>query len=196
MKLIGLTGSFGTGKTFVASIFGSLGGQVLDADEIAHDVIKRGRAAYKRIVRAFGKGILEKGGNIDRRRLADMVFANESRLKRLNRIVHPEVVKAIKNGALNIKEGIVVVDAPLLIEAKLVSMVDYLVVVKSSRENQIKRCMKKFHIRKEDVLDRIGHQIPIGRKIRLADFVVDNDGTRSDTRRQVKKIWRRIYGDS
>ena len=196
MKMIGLTGGFGTGKTFVASIFKSLGAKVLDADKEAHDVIKKGRPAYKRIIGAFGSGVLNKNGNIDRRRLADMVFAIKGKLARLNKIVHPEVIEAIKRGITNAAEDIIIIDAPLLIEANLMKMVDYLMVVKASRKNQIKRCMKKFHITRHDVIKRSRHQIPVGRKIKMADFVIDNDGAMSDTRKQVKKIWREIYGNS
>ena len=141
MKVIGLTGSFGTGKTFVASIFKSLGGKVLDADKEAHDVIKKGRRAYRRIIGTFGRGILNKNGIIERRKLADIVFARKENLVKLNRIVHPEVIKAIKRGIMDAREDIVIIDAPLLIEVNLMSMVDYLIVVKASWKNQIKRSL-------------------------------------------------------
>ena len=75
-------------------------------------------------------------------------------------------------------------------------MVDYLIVVKASRHNQIKRCRKKFYMGAEEVGERIARQLPLEKKIRMADFVIDNDGARSETRRQVNNIWRRIYGDS
>lgn len=197
MMVIGITGNFGTGKTFVASIFASLGAKVLDADRIAHDAIRIGRPAYRRVVSIFGRTILDKEGNIERERLADIVFSSKEDLEKLNRIVHPEVIKVIKREIAGTgKAGVIVIDAPLLIEANLTGLVDKLIVVKSSRRTQIERCTKRFCIKKEDVLKRIGHQIPIGKKIKMADFVIDNNGTRSETRDEVRKAWRRMYGNS
>ncbi len=196
MKVVGLTGSFGTGKTFVASVFKACGARVLDADAIAHDAIKRGMPAYERIVASFGRNVLGKGRNIDRKKLAEVVFADKTDLARLDRIVHPIVIQFIKDRIKNARPcDIIVVDAPLLVEAKVLDIIDKLVVVKTSKTNQIKRCMKKFRITKEDVLKRIKSQISMEHKIKMADFVVDNDGIRSETKRQVKTIWRKIYGD-
>ncbi len=96
MKVVGLTGSFGTGKTFVASVFKACGARVLDADAIAHDAIKRGMPAYERIVASFGRNVLGKGRNIDRKKLAEVVFADKTDLARLDRIVHPIVIQFIK----------------------------------------------------------------------------------------------------
>ena len=197
MKVIGVTGNFGTGKTFVASIFASLGAKVLDADRIAHDAIKPGMPAYRRIVGIFGSSILDNKGNIERKRLARIVFSSKEDLRRLNRIVHPEVIKVIKRKIARAgKARVVVIDAPLLIETNLTGLVDKLIVVKSSKRAQIERCTKKFCIKKEDVLKRMGHQIPIGEKIKMADFVIDNNGTRSETKTEVRKVWRRMYGNS
>jgi len=194
MKVIGLTGSFGTGKTTVASIFKSLGARVIDADKIAHSSIKKGTPAHKRIVSAFGDRILTKGGEIDRKSLGRKVFASRKNIERLNRIIHPAVISYIKKSLRKIaKDAVVVIDAPLLIEANLAGLADLLIVVKASRENQVARCMKKFKMKRIDVLKRIGHQIPVERKIGMADFVIDNDGTRSETRIQVRKVWEGIW---
>lgn len=193
MKVIGLTGSFGTGKTFVASIFRSLGATVIDADRIAHDAIGRGRQAHKKIVSFFGRQILDKDGEVNRKRLAGKVFGNKKALASLNRIVHPDVIRTINACIKKAGPGdVVVVDAPLLVEAGLVGMADLVVVVKSSERRQVERCSRKFSMSKEDVMKRIKGQIPITRKIKLADFVVDNDGSRSETRKRVKKIWKEI----
>ena len=97
MMVIGVTGNFGTGKTFVASIFKGLGAKVLDADKIAHTVIRKGKPSYKRIRTLFGEGILDRSRDIDKRRLGEIVFKYKSALRRLNNIVHPEVIKFIKD---------------------------------------------------------------------------------------------------
>ncbi|MCX5677651.1 MAG: dephospho-CoA kinase [Candidatus Omnitrophica bacterium] len=193
MTVIGLTGSFGTGKTFVASIFKSLGASVIDADTIAHGVIKKGKPAYKKIIGAFGSGILAPGREIDRKKLAALAFSSKRSVKKLNRIVHPEVIRVIKAKIKAAgKNAVVVIDAPLLIEARLLNIVDKLVVVKSSKKRQIERCLKKFHIKREEVLKRIRSQISMKRKLKMADFVVRNDRTRSLTRSQVRKVWEEI----
>jgi dephospho-CoA kinase len=192
-KVIGLTGSFGTGKTFVASIFGRLGAVVLDADKIARFVVAKGRPAYRKIVKAFGVSILGRDREIDRKKLAAVVFADKRMRLRLERIVHPEVIALIKKGIRKAgSDGIVVVDAPLLVEARLAGIADVLVVVTSPRERQIERCMDKFCMKRSDVLKRIGSQIPLKRKAEMADFVVDNGGLRSGTEKQVRKVWKEI----
>ncbi len=191
--VIGLTGSFGTGKTFVASIFRSLGAKVIDADAIAHGVIRKPSPAYRRIVAAFGTVILSRSGEIDRGKLARLAFANAVALKKLNKITHPEIIRAIKAKIKTAgKNAVVVIDAPLLVEARLLNIVDKLVVVKSSKKRQIERCLKKFRIKKKEVLKRIGSQMSMKRKLKMADFVVPNDGTRSRTRERVRRVWEEI----
>lgn len=188
--IVGLTGSFGTGKSFVASIFKWLGASIIDADTIARKELRKSSPSYRRIVAAFGEGILGRRRNIDRRKLAALAFGESRKLKILNRIVHPAVIEEIKaRVSMAGREAIIVIDAPLLVEANLVGMVDELIVVKAPRRKQIERCTKKFGITKEGVLKRIRGQIPIERKMRMADFVIDNGGTRSQTKRQVEKIW-------
>jgi len=192
-KVIGLTGGFGTGKTTVAGIFKSLGATVIDADRLAHSVIKRGTPVYRRVVKEFGAGILDNAGNIVRSKLARVVFNDKGELNRLNRIVHPQVIKLIK-GRIERSGGygLVVIDAPLLIEANLAGVVDKLVVVKSSRKRQIERCRRKFGMNEKDVLKRIGEQMPLEEKAALADFVIDNNGTKAETKRQAVWIWQKI----
>ncbi|MDD5423230.1 MAG: dephospho-CoA kinase [Candidatus Omnitrophica bacterium] len=192
--IIGITGSFGTGKTFVASIFASLGAKVVDADIIAHRVMRKGSPAHKRIEALFGVSALSKSGEIDRRKLGTIVFKDGKCLERLNRIMHPEVIREIKR-EINRASGhdIIVVDAPLLVEAGLIDLIDKLIVVKCSRQRQIARCVKKFRIKKEDVLKRIKRQIPLKKKLKMADFVIDNQGLKSKTRRQVLEIWRMLW---
>lgn len=189
MPIIGLTGGFGTGKSFVASIFGRLGAKVIDADKLAHKTLKKGSATYKKIVEAFGRSVLGSDGNINRKKLAKIVFASKRRVAKLNRIVHPVVIKRIKNEICSAKNDILVVDAPLICETSLSGLMNVLVVVKSSKNKQIERCVKKFYITKEDVCKRMACQMPLKQKVNKADYVVYNDGTRKETLKQVTKIW-------
>lgn len=186
--VIGITGSFGSGKSTVAAAFKSLGAKLLDADDIAHRMILPGERAYKKIVCLFGRGILQRGGAIDRKRLGGIVFDDPAALSRLARIIHPEVIRSIRSEIRGSAGGLIVLDVPLLIEAGLRNMVDKLVVVKASRKSQIERVMKRTGLRRQDILKRIAAQIPLSEKVRLADFVIDNDGSTKKTMGQVKKV--------
>ena len=191
VKVIGLTGSFGTGKTFVASIFKDLGAKVIDADRIAHRIIRKSSPEYRRIVKLFGRDILNRRGEIDRNSLGRIVFSDRAFHKKLERIVHPAVIKEIERSIRDAgKKDIVVIDAPLLVEANLNSLIDKLVVVKCSKRRQVERCQKKFCLQKEEILRRIESQIPIKKKMEMADLVIENSLTRSHTRKQVRKAWR------
>ncbi|MCX5666442.1 MAG: dephospho-CoA kinase [Candidatus Omnitrophica bacterium] len=193
MRIVGLTGAFGSGKSFVASLFKKLGAKVVDADKIGHKALKRGSVAYKKIVAAFGKKILYADLSIDRKALAGIVFADKKKLEKLNRITHPCIIKEIsgkiKKGR---KGGFMVVDAPLICEANITGLMDALIVVKASKKNQVERASKKSGMRERDVCRRIAMQMPLKKKIRYADYVVDNNGTKEATKEQVRKIWRQL----
>lgn len=189
MPIVGLTGGFGTGKSYAASIFKKLGAKIIDADKLAHKVLKKGSAAYKRTAAVFGKSILDPKGHIKRKALGKIVFNDKRRLAKLNKIVHPYVIGAIRNRIKASKNEVLIIDAPLICETSLSDIVNVLVVVKASRKNQVDRCVKKLDMGKEDVCKRIACQMPLKEKINKADYIIDNDGTRKETVIQVKQIW-------
>ena len=194
MKIIGLTGSLGSGKSFVASVFASLGAKVLDADRMAQGLLRRGTNEHKRIVAVFGKGVLDRRGRIVRRALAQITFSSKANTKRLNGIVHPKVIENI-NREIEARRGscgALVIDAPLLIEAGLHRLVDVVVVVRAPRSAQLERCARKFGMSRKEALMRIRAQMPLEKKLKMADFVVDNDGTMPEIREKAKKVWRKI----
>ena len=191
--LLGLTGSFGSGKSTVAGIFRSFGARVIDADKIARFYLKFGTPVYRRLIAGFGKGIIKDDGAIDRKRLGEIVFADKMALRKLNKIIHPYVIREIKRQLKGQKTGIIVLDAPLFIEVGLRKMADKLLVVRASRENQVKRAVKKTGFSRLEVLRRIKAQIPVSVKIRMADFVIDNDLTLENTRNQVRRIRRQLW---
>jgi dephospho-CoA kinase len=194
MIILGVTGSLGTGKSFVASVLRSLGAKVLDADRMAHESLAKGSASYKRIVKLFGSGVLDKSGKINRSKLAGLVFKNKQALKKLNGIIHPDVIRKIKYNIRKAREdAVVVIDAPLLVEARLTGMVDKLIVVKASKKNQYRRCARSLGIGKEECERRLRNQMPLAKKLKLADYVIRNDHTKSRTRSQVKQIWRQLW---
>jgi dephospho-CoA kinase len=191
--ILGLTGSFGSGKTTVARIFESFGAKLIDADKIAHRVISPGSKAYKRIVATFGRGILKKNRAVDRKRLGRIVFSNKNLLKRLNNIIHPEVIRIIKKKIKVSNARVIVLDAPLLLEAGLKKIVDKLIVVKITKDQQIRRVQNKMRLSKTEILERIRFQIPLKVKARLADFVIDNSSTVEKTRKQLEQIRRSLW---
>ncbi len=189
--IIGITGNFGVGKTTVANMFRRLGAEVIDADQIAHSIIMPYSLTYRRIVSHFGRGILS-GIYISRRKLAKVAFSDKKKLKRLNEIIHPEILKVIKNRMKRVsKREILVIDAALLIECGLLPWVDKLVVVDLKPKIQFRRLSKR-EMRRDDAKERIGFQYPQVKKMRYADFIIDNSGTRRHTEKQVKNIWNEI----
>jgi dephospho-CoA kinase len=193
MRIVGLTGGFGSGKSFVASLFKKLGAKVVDADKIGHKALSKGSSAYKRVVAAFGRKILKPDLSINRPALAKIAFANRKNLEKLNRIVHPgiisEIVKRIRSTA---KNEVLIVDAPLICETNITGLMNALIVVKASKKNQIERASRKFGMREKDVVKRMAYQMPLKKKIRYADHAVDNNGTKKETKKQVRKIWQEL----
>lgn len=193
--VLGVTGGFGSGKSTVAGIFRGYGAKIIDADKIAHRLIRPGQNAYKKICGVFGTEVLQQDKAISRRRLSGIAFKNRRSLKKLNSIVHPLVIKDIKKQIKEAKSRILVLDAPLLIEAGLEELADKLIVVNINRQKQIQRLLKKTSLGREDIMLRIASQIPLRLKARLADFIIDNNGSINQTRRQARKIFCQIKNE-
>ncbi|MFA5063393.1 MAG: dephospho-CoA kinase [Candidatus Omnitrophota bacterium] len=186
--VIGLTGNFGSGKSTIARIFSAYGSKIIDADEIAHSCFSRKNKVYKKTISMFGAKILTPDKNIDRHKLARIVFNDKKLLGKLNSIVHPEVIRIIKSKINSKKKGVIVLDAPLLLEAGLRNMVDRLLVAEVTRDTRIKRLLGKRSLSRMDIAKRIRFQIPDNAKARLADFIIDNNGSLAETRKQVKEL--------
>jgi len=198
MSVIGITGSFGTGKSTVAKIFAAYGVKIIDADKIVHEIIASDNKVRRRIVKAFGKDILDSNSkSIHRKKLAKSVFQKQASLNKLCKIIHPETIRRIKKQlkVFQKKKYFVAIDAPLLIEAGLLDIVDKLVVVKANRENQIKRIKRKMNLDRIQIQRRVDAQIPLSKKIKLADYVIDNNKDVSFTESQVKDIFRVLLNE-
>ncbi|MBU0503324.1 MAG: dephospho-CoA kinase [Candidatus Omnitrophota bacterium] len=191
--VLGITGSFGSGKSTVAKMFKARGAEVVDADLIGHGLLRPGTGVYQKIIREFGREILMPEGSISRSKLSSLVFKDEEKLTKLNRIMHPEIIRIIKNKISSSRSGILILDAPLLIESGLNGFVDKMIVVKINRGEQLKRIASKAHLSGKQALRRIRAQMPLKDKIRLADFVIDNNGSISQTRKQVGQIRRLLW---
>lgn len=189
--IIGITGSFGSGKTTVAKMFDRLGAYVIDADKTCHSLMKPGGKVYVEIIKCFGRVILNKAGRIDRKKLAGVVFKNRAKIALLNNIVHPEAIKEIKKLIRSNKgRGVIVVDAPLLIESGFYKKMDKIVLVKSILSNQVSRAVLTRDMGEKEITRRMRMQAPLKKKLALADFIIDNNGSKKKTLLQVKEIWK------
>ena len=179
MIIIGLTGNLGAGKTTVAEMFERLGAKVFDADTIAKGLIEPGGACFKSVVREFGKGILV-GKEIDRKKLAAIVFGDREKLLRLNRLIHPKVIKIIKEEISKLKNKVpaVVIEAALLIESGLHLLVTEVILVKANRRLQIQRVLKEKKMSRQQTLQRMKMQMTIKEKMKYGKCSGDTYGTR------------------
>lgn len=189
--IIGLTGGIASGKSTVSKMFQKRGIPVVDADQIAREVVETGKEPYEKIVEAFGRKILNEDGSINREKLGSIVFQQKSKRELLNSIVHPAVRKEMKKKQEQfVMQGAkaVVLDIPLLFESDLTHLVDKIIVVYVNENTQLQRLMKRNHLSKEEALARINAQMPLKEKIKMADEVIDNEGDFNDTERQLEKI--------
>ena len=193
MLIAGLTGGMGCGKSFVARALADLGCHVIEADELGHEVLLPGGDAFEPVVAAFGPGILNAAGEIDRAALAARVFGNPDHLAKLNGIVHPAVrdlmlrrLKALETAAPG---SVVIYVAAILLEAGAESDVGKIIVVTCSREQQIARSLERPGATEAGVLARLERQMPLEEKKARADYLIDTGGTREDTLRQTKRVW-------
>ncbi|MCX5692810.1 MAG: dephospho-CoA kinase [Candidatus Omnitrophica bacterium] len=189
--IIGVTGSFGSGKTTVAKMFARLGAYAIDADKVYHSLIMPGENCYKKIVRRFGKDILSRTGRIDRKKLGNIVFKEKSKLKLLNSVTHFEVIKEIRDIAKSKRGKVIVIEAPLLVETGFYREMDKVIVVANKKEEQIRRIRENRGLSAEETLKRIRMQMPFKEKLAFADFIIDNSGSKTNTLTQVKEIWKK-----
>jgi dephospho-CoA kinase len=192
--LIGITGNIGTGKSTVADMLADLGAETIDADKVAHRVMRRGTEAHDRIVEAFGGQILMPDGEIDRRKLGEIVFNDRQALARLEAIVHPATLEGIDRRVASAPTDVVAVEAIKLIESGLADRCDSVWVVTCRREQQIERLIRHRDLSREEARQRVEAQPPPEEKVARADVVIDNSGSLSATREQIEAAWDEVMG--
>jgi dephospho-CoA kinase len=191
MRIIGLTGGIGSGKSSVSEMLRALGATVVDADEGARAVVEPGQAGYHDVVQQFGRQVLAQDGGIDRQKLADIVFADPEKRQQLNSITHPRVrewmaARVQEAGARDAK--LVVLDIPLLYESGLEAGLGGVIVVWATPAQQLERAVARGGERR-DIEARIAAQMPLLDKRDRATWVIDNSGSPDTTRRQVEELW-------
>ncbi len=190
--LIGLTGNIATGKSTVAKMLEELGATVIDADALVHDLQRQGTPVYDDIVAAFGPGILDRAGEIDRKALGAIVFADPAQLRRLESIVHPAVLIESAQRIMAAATPVAVYEAIKLIEAGRAEMCDALWVVTARPDVQLERLMRDRHLSEAEARQRIAAQPPQSEKIKRATVIIDNSGSLEETWQQVTAAFRAI----
>ena len=197
--LVGLTGGIASGKSAVSRMLNQLGCLIIDADLIAREVVEPGEPAYQKIVEAFGQGILDDEGYVNRKKLGALIFRDAEKRRLLNEITHPEIIRREQEILAELMteghEGIVVLDAALLIEAGGAGRVDRLVVVTADEATQQKRLSDRDDLPAEEALRRIRSQMPVSEKAKLAHYVINNSGTPHETLRQVQEVYQTLQAD-
>lgn len=192
MRLVGLTGGIGSGKSSVSALLASYGAVVLDADLMAREVVANGTPGLAEVSEAFGEDVLRPDGSLDRERLGRRVFSDPAELARLNAIVHPRVGERFAEQLAAAQASgarVVVHDMPLLVENGLQGRYDVVVVVAVSPETQVDRLVRRRGMDEADARARINAQASLEERLRVADHVIDNDGPLEDLAPQVERLW-------
>lgn len=195
MKLIGLTGGIATGKSTVSAMLRRLGAKVVDADEIAREIVRPGEPAWQEIVDAFGPGVLRKDKSLDRDKLRKIVFADERARKRLESITHPKI-RALAQEKIERRsaEGaeVVIYEAPLLFETQAQSWIRPVILVACNLETQKQRLRQRDRLGEKEIRRHLEAQMPLEEKRKLADYVVENNGSLEELQREVQEVWEKI----
>ncbi|NOZ72012.1 MAG: dephospho-CoA kinase [Chloroflexi bacterium] len=191
--VIGLTGNIGTGKSTVLELLRQRGARIIDTDKVAHEVMSPGGAAYERVIKAFGREVLQEDGSIDRKRLGEIVFADPDKLSLLEQIVHPAVFTRLAKLIAEAEEPVVFIEAIKLFEAGMsITLCDQVWVVTAPTEQQIERLMRTRNMSRAEAEARMALQSPQAFKAGQADLVIDNSGTLEELKAQVDAAWQHL----
>lgn len=196
MLTIGLTGGIATGKSYILSVLGELGCDVIDADAVARQVVEPGQPAFEKIVAHFGREILDAGGAIDRAKLGGIVFADKAERDKLNSIVHPRVyetqAKWLADLAARNPQAIAVVDAALMIETGSYRRFDKVIVAWCDPQLQLERLMARNNLSRDEAAARIAAQMPAEEKLKYADYSIETSNGFEETQRQVESLYAKL----
>jgi dephospho-CoA kinase len=193
--VIGLTGGIASGKSSVAAMLRALGAQIVDADQLAREVVEPGQPALAEVAERFGQDMLDAGGRLDRKRMAERVFSDARARAALNAIIHPQIAIASRAALAGLREaghGLAIYEAALLVENQVHRGLDGLIVVSAPDPVQIERLCRRDGIDEAAARARLASQLPLADKVAEADWVIDNSGPVEQTRSQVEKVWREL----
>jgi len=199
MKVIGLTGGIGSGKSTVSRFLKELGAVIIDADKVGHEALKPDTEAWRQVVASFGTGILKPNREIDRKKLGKIVFGNPEALARLNQIIHPPMYQLVKAQIEEYRRQgvkVVVLEVPLLIEAGWTSLVDEVWVTVAPEPTVVRRLKEKVGLSEPESMARIRSQLSSPERVKHADVVIDTDCRLGELREKVKEQWQRLALDT
>jgi len=198
MIIVGITGGIGTGKGLATEFFRNRGAAIIDADEIARELMQPGSQILADIVAEFGRCMLREDGSLDRRRLARRVFGDPRAVRKLNEITHPPIKDEIQRRIEKLRReqttGVAFLVAPLLLEAGLGGTVDHLLVMTADEEKRVRRVVARDRVSEEEVRERIAAQMPAGEQVGQAEWVVDTSGGREEAYQRLSTIWAELNG--
>lgn len=193
MKVIGLTGGIGSGKSTVSRMLRGLGAKIIDADQVAREIVEKGKPALKEIAETFGEDTLLEDGTLDRKKLGSIIFSDEKKRLKLNEITHPRIQEEINEQIERCKDenctDLIVLDCALLFEMKMEDMVDESWLVSLEKETQVKRIMARDELSKDDAEKRINAQMSLEEKASKATRIIDNSSAVNETHKQVMELW-------
>jgi dephospho-CoA kinase len=195
MKVVGLTGGIGTGKSTVSKMIEEIGIPVIDADKISKAIVEKRSPILKKIVEEFGIEVINPDGTLNRKKLGKIVFENAEKREKLNSIMHPAVKRKIVEEISALKKAgnkICVIDVPLLIESGFTDLVHKLIVVYANESIQVKRIIERDNLTEDEAMKRIKSQMPFEEKRKYADYILDNSKSMEFTKEQLINILRDI----
>ena len=195
MKVIGLTGGIGSGKSTVSQFLAELGAIIVDADKVGHEALKPGSEVWQQVVNEFGESIVVSSGAIDRAKLGELVFGNSEARARLNRIMHPPMYNTVKARLEEYRRKgvkVVVLEAPLLVEAGWTSLVNEVWVTVAPEATVLRRLRERSGLSEQESRARIHSQLPTEERMRRADVVIDTDCSLDELKARVNELWLRL----
>jgi len=189
MYLVGLTGGIASGKSHVANFFGQLGAAVIDADQVAREVVVSGSPGLAQVVDVFGEDVLTPSGELDRAKLGEVVFSDPTKRIQLERILHPLIKERTTELIAEQDADIVMYAVPLLVEAKVDYPFDAVITVEAGVQSQISRLIDSRGLSEADARLRIQAQTSRAEREAIADFIIDSSGSKEQTKQQVTKLW-------
>jgi len=197
-RLFALTGGIATGKSTVSSMFKQLGAYIIDADKLSHEALYKSAIVRKKIVDSFSDSVLNEDGIIDRKKLGEIVWHDDAKRQLLEYIIHPEVIslgeKIISSILEKNPDAVIIYDIPVLYEGNYQNRFKKTILVYADYKIQLKRLMQRDNISEQTAKLLISKQIPIAKKLELADFIIDNSGTIAQTKKQTEQVWNEING--
>jgi len=195
MKVIGLTGGIGSGKSTISKFLAEMGAVIINADEVGHEALKPDSEAWHQVVAAFGRQVLSADGSIDRQKLGEIVFGHPGGLSRLNRIMHPRMYDMVRERLEEHRRrgaGVVVLEAPLLLEAGWTSLVDEVWVTTAPEAVVLERLKRRSGLSPTESRSRIRSQLSPAERVKHADVVIATDVTPEQLRSRLKALWQEV----